>query len=408
MDTTTIDLPIPDLSNPETFVPGVPHEAFDRVRAMPGLYWQPATQGTLTGGFWAVTRHADIIEIERDPEAFTSTKGFFFPGAVENISEVPELRSNIMLNDPPTQTRLRKAAARSFAPRVVAQFDEWVREIVVEVIEDIVAKGEFDWVADVAAIIPSRVVARVIGVPFEERQKIVDWTNRIFHASTVPDNFKSVLEASEPVHAYMEELRPRKLRDPKEDMGTILAQCVERGEISEDECCIYLSLLCVAGFETTHTAIAQSMRMIVESPEIAETVNQTVAAGGVNALIEEFLRYITPAMNMARTATRDLELRGQQIRKGDMMLLYFTAANRDPAIFSEPHQFNPARVKNEHITFGSGAHHCIGNALARLEMRILFEELHKRNISFKSNGNPKRGWSTFINQLFELPLAVVR
>jgi cytochrome P450 len=408
MDTNAVDLPIPDLSNPETFIPGVPHEAFDRIRAMPGLYWQPAAQGTLTGGFWAVTRHADIVEIERDPETFTSSKGFFFPGAVENVSEVPSLRANIMLTDPPTQTRLRKAAARSFGPRVVAQFDEWIRAIVVEVIDDIVAKGEFDWVADVAAIIPSRVVARVIGVPFEERQLIVDWTNRIFHASTIPDGFKSVLEACGPVYAYMEELRPRKLRDPKEDMGTILAQCVERGEISEDECRLYLSLLLVAGFETTHTAIAQSMRMIVESPEIAQTVTQTVATGGLNPLIEEFLRYITPAMNMARTATRDLEFRGQQIRKGDMMQLYFTAANRDPAIFTEPHRFDPARARNEHITFGSGAHHCIGNALARLEVRILFEELHKRNVTFKLNGEPKRGWSTFINQLFELPLAVVR
>ncbi|MDM0072693.1 cytochrome P450 [Variovorax sp. J31P207] len=402
------DFPIPDLANPATFVTGVPHEAFDRIRAMPGLYWQPAAQGTLTGGFWAVTRHADIVAIERDPEAFTSSKGFFFPGALENVAEVPSLRANIMLTDPPTQTRLRKAAARSFGPRVVAQFDEWIRAIVVEVLDDVVAKGEFDWVADVAAIIPSRVVARVIGVPFEERQLIVDWTNNIFHASTIPDGFKSVLEAAAASFSYMDALRPRKLRDPKDDMGTILAQCVERGEISEDECRLYLSLLLVAGFETTHTAIAQSMRMIVESPEIRQAVTDAVASGGLNLLVEEFLRYITPAMNMARTATRDLEFRGQHIRKGDMMQLYFTAANRDPSLFSEPHRFVPARPKNEHITFGSGAHHCIGNALARLEIRILFEELHKRNITLKLNGTPKRGWSTFINQLFELPVAVVR
>jgi cytochrome P450 len=406
VSTQTAVIALPDLSDPATFAPGVPHHAFDRIRQMPQLYWQPAKAGTLNGGFWCVTRYADIVEIERNPEVFSSQWGPFFPTLP--APGHPEFKRNIMYNDPPVHSRLRRAAARSLGPRVIANFDAWVREIVAEVLEDITARGEIDWVADVAAIIPSRVIARVIGVPHQDRQRIVDWTTQIFDAAEMLDGGASMLALIPTVNAYLGELRQAKLRDPQDDIATVLAQCTERGEISQEECLSYLALLLVAGFETTHTVIGQAMRLIVEDEQIAAAVRQSVAAGNLDGLVDEFLRFVTPAMNMARTVTRDVTFHDIQLRKGDLMQLFFTAANRDPSVFPEPHHFDPAREANEHMAFGNGPHHCIGKNLAKLELRILFEEMHRRGLSVTLSGEPQRGTSTFINKLLAMPVTVSR
>ncbi|MFF7645273.1 cytochrome P450 [Streptomyces canus] len=405
MTTDAITQEIPDLSAPETFASGVPHQVFDAVRQMPELYWQPAKAGTLNGGFWCVTRHADIIEIERQPEIFSSQWGPFFPTLP---APMEQFSYNIMYNDPPVHSRLRRAAARSFGPRVIANFDTWVREIVVEVLDDITARGEVNWVDDVAAVIPSRVIARVLGVPPQDRQRIVDWTLTIFDAAEKPDGGASMLALTPEIETYFEALRQAKLREPQDDFATVLTQCVERDEISALEYYRYVGLLMVAGFETTHTVIAQAMRMIVEDPEIAAATERSVAAGELDALVDEFLRHITPAMNMARTATQDVDFHGTQIRKGDLMQMFFTAANRDPAKFTDPHRFDPSRASNDHMAFGNGAHHCIGKNLAKLELRILFEEMQHRGVTVVLNGEPRRGWSTFINKLLSLPVVVSR
>ncbi|MEV7394047.1 cytochrome P450 [Streptomyces sp. NPDC091215] len=403
MSMDTVAPAIPDLSDPATFASRVPHESLDTVRQLPGLYWQPAKAGTLNGGFWCLTRHADITEVERNPELFSSQWGPFFPSLP---SPETEFRHNIMYNDPPVHSRLRRAAARSFGPRVIANFDGWVREIVVEVLEDIAARGDVNWVDDVAAIIPSRVIARVMGVPHEDRQRIVDWTLTIFDAAEQPDGGESTMALLPEVFAYLDQLRTDKLRAPQDDFATVLAQCVERGEISHPEFLHYLSLLLVAGFETTHTVIAQSMRLILEDPQIAEATREAVAAGNLDGLVDEFLRFVTPAMNMARTVTRDVDFHGTPMREGDLVQMFFTAANRDPAVFTDPHRFDPARTANAHMAFGGGPHHCVGKNLAKLELRIIFEEMHRRGIGCVLNGEPRRGWSTFINKLLSMPVTV--
>ena len=204
----------------------------------------------------------------------------------------------------------------------------------------------------------------------------------------------------------MWQLRETKLRHPADDMATALAQANERGEFGEMEYRSYTALLLLAGFETTHTAMAQSMRLMTEDPEIDAIARQSMADGNINPLVEEFLRFITPAMNMARVATKDVDFRGTAVKKGDCMQLYFAAANRDPSVFAEPHRFNPARTELRNLAFGSGAHTCVGNALAKLEMRILFDEMHKRSLKLSLAGEPTRGRSTLINQLARLPLAV--
>lgn len=394
------EIAIPDLSNPETFLPGVPHDAFDALRARPGLYWQPAARGTLTGGFWAVTRFEDVVAIESDPGTFSSNWGPFFPLIGKGMDE------NIMWNDPPRHGELRRAVARSFGPRVVANFDGWVRSIVTETLDAYVAQGGGDWVREVAAMIPARVMSRVIGVPLGEERQVVDWTLAVFAATQVPDGGKTFKSINDPIRDYMWRLRETKLRQPADDMATALAQAHERGEFGEMEYRSYTALLLLAGFETTHTAMAQSMRLMVEVPEIDDVARRSMAGGSINPLVEEFLRFITPAMDMARVAIRDVDFRGTAVKQGDCMQLYFAAANRDPAVFKEPHRFDPGRAEARNLAFGSGAHTCVGNALAKLEMRILFEEMHKRSLKLRLAGQPGRGKSTLINQLLHLPLAV--
>lgn len=393
---------IPDFANPDTFVADVPHEAFDAIRSRPGLYWQPAPFGTINGGFWVVTRYEDIVAIEKNPALFTSTEGLNFPSSGKR--ENPDLLNHLMYMDPPEHSRVRRVAAKAFSPRVVANFDPWVREIVVEVLDDCQKQESFDYVDAVARLVPSRVIAKVMGVPFEERGKIVIWADNLFMAAMQEKAGVERDKVYAEVHAYADVLRDRKLRDSADDMVTVLAQCAEAGEITHREYLYFVHLLIVAGYETTHTLIGQSMRMMLEQPQVQATVDDAMAGMGPGPIVDEFLRYVCPVMNMARTATCDVEIFGETIRKGDLMQMMFTAANRDPAVFADPHRFQPGRTGKNSLAFGSGAHRCIGSALAKLEVVILLEEMAKRGMRLRLNGEPRRGWSTWINQLSYLPV----
>lgn len=402
---------IPDLTNPETFAANVPFDAFARIRETPGLYWQPALMGTDHGGFWAVTRFADIVEAESKPDIFSSQRGASWP--MSNFPAVPDtslnpLYDHLLSMDPPRHSGVRRVAAAAFGPRVVKNFDPWVREIIGGVLDNLQDKDEFDYVTEVAQAIPSAVIAQVQGVAREDRQWIVDQTVALF-ASQGTGDFVEVMRIVHEVQAYYrEKLVPRKQKDPKDDMTTVILHAFERGEVTEAEMYDFLNLLQGAGYETTHTAIGQSMRMILDDPEIAEKTRRGIAELGADKVAEEFLRLISPPMAMTRTATQDTELGGQAIRKNDVINMYFIAANRDSAAFVDPDEFDPWRKETATLAFGSGPHRCIGNALAKLEMRILFEELEKRDFHLALNGEPKRGWSVFINQLNSLPVKRVR
>jgi cytochrome P450 len=402
---------IPDFTDPATYVAGVPHEAFDELRSRPGLYWQEAAEGTYNGGFWVVTRYMEIIEIEQQPAVFSSVPGAFFPLA--NMSGDGPMSKHILFMDPPEHSRVRRVAMKSFGPRVVAHFDDWIREIVNETLDEALARGTFDWVADVARLIPSRVIAAVMGVPRELRGQVVDWSDAIFtNQVNQDDDGAAMARAFEEVNVYMAQLGQEKLRDPQDDMVTVIAQALDRGEIDEGEYAMYVTALLIAGYETTHTLIGQSMRLILEDNDVRRACDQAFVAGEFNVVVEEFLRLLTPAMNVARTASQDVDFHGQTIRRGDTMQLMLIAGNRDPDVFIDPHRFDPSRIRANALTggdglaFGSGLHRCVGNVLAKMDSRILFEEVHRRGVRLELAGEPRRGWSTLINQLLSLPVHV--
>jgi len=406
---TVVDDVIPDLSDPRTFVDAVPHDGFRLLRERDGLYWQPTKTSPARGGYWAVTRFEDIVAIERDPSAFTSTHGVSYPMIFPFPAPAP-MCDNLMFNDPPRHTGLRRAAAAGFGPRVVANFDPWVREIVREVIADVESLTEFDYVEKFARTIPAYVIGRVLGCPREDRQRIVDWTIDLFAAGQQTEDgtaaqIAAVQRVQEEIQAYCADMQERKRKEPADDMFTALGRIRDAGDITQPEFLQWTLLIMTAGFETTHTAIGQSMRMILENEDIRAATDRAVDEGLSGKLADEFIRFITPAMQMARLATRDVEVAGTQVLQGDAVVLYFVAANRDPSAFAEPDTFNPWRTETKTLAFGSGIHRCIGSYLAKLEVQILFEELRAAGIRLRSNGAPKRGWSNFINQLTELPVA---
>jgi cytochrome P450 len=318
---------------------------------------------------------------------------------------------SILHSDPPRHSRLRRTVSKSFAPRVVANFERWVRDVVIEVLDDAVALGEFDWVTEVAALIPSRVIAKVVGVPDSFRENIVQWTNEIFLASadlSRPENLATQRERVGAILDYVVELREDKLKSPSDDIISYLAALVRDGELSESEYRLFAQNFINAGFETTHTTMGQSMRMIVEDAAVATKFVEVMATGGADPIVDEFLRLITPVIAFMRTATRDVEFSGTAIREGDAVGIFYAAANRDPRLYENPGQFIPGRPNADlHLAFGTGPHRCLGMALAKLELRILFEEVYRRRLRLQLNGTPKAGWSVFIDQLTSLPVKVV-
>lgn len=400
---------IPDLSDPRTFVDAVPHDGFRLLREREGLYWQPAKPSPARGGYWAVTRFEDIVAIEQDPSAFTSTHGVSYPLIYPFPAPAP-MCDNLMFTDPPRHAGLRRAAAAGFGPRVVANFEPWIREIVREVIADVESVTEFDYVEKFARTIPAYVIGKVLGCPREDRQRIVDWTNRLFAAGMqTEDGMAAQIEAvqriQEEIQAYCADMQERKRKEPADDMFTALAKIADAGDITQPEFLQWTLLILTAGFETTHTAIGQSMRMILENEDIWAATERAVDEGISGKLANEFIRLISPAMQMARLATRDVEVAGTQVLQGDAVVLYFVSANRDGSVFAEPDTFNPWRTETATLAFGSGVHRCIGSYLAKLEVQILFEELRAAGVRLRLNGTPKRGWSNFINQITELPVA---
>ncbi|SEB59515.1 cytochrome P450 [Streptomyces melanosporofaciens] len=409
----TGNIPIPNLSDPATYAEAVPRAALAEIQRRPGLHWVPTTIANKNGGYWAVTRMADIIAVEKDTTTFTSTGGPAFP--YTNHSPDHPATDMLMLTDPPRHSYLRRAAAKGFAPRIVANFEPWVREVVTQAIDAVEGRPEFDYVEQFARTIPAYVIATVLGAPHEDRAYLVRLLTDFFDSAQHFEGLEEgegtsdrIIPLLEEITEYAAKMQKVKLAHPGDDMFTELSRCVERGEINQAEYLQWMFVMIAAGFETTHTTIGQSMRMYLEDPEIAAITDKAVEEGRTGRVVDEYIRLISPVYQMARTATRDLTFAGEQIRKDDVMVLYYTAANRDPAVFSDPDRFDPGRPETDTLAFGTGVHRCIGAHLAKLELTILWEELRSRGVRLELAGEPRRGWSNYINLLTELPVRRVR
>jgi cholest-4-en-3-one 26-monooxygenase len=400
-----------DLFDAGSFEPGVPHEFFAELRARPGLHWIPGRPGRELGGrsepyqngFWVVTRYDDVVAISRDHERFSSERGSAV-NADMAPAELALFQQQLIHMDPPRHTKLRKLVNRGFTPRMIGKLESRVRDYAREIVDKVAPKGECDFVTAIAAELPLLVIAELLGVPSEDRWKLFHWSNRLIGAEdpeygTPVDAQLAVME----LFQYAAWLGDQRRTSPRDDIVSTLVHADVDGEkLSGLDFNMFFFLLVIAGNETTRNAISGGMQALCEFP--AERERLTRDPGLLETAVDEFVRWVSPVMQFRRTAQRDTELAGQKIREGEKVVMYYGAANRDERAFADAQRFDVTRDPNPHLGFGIGVHFCLGASLARMEMRVMFEELLRRLPDLELAGPVKRLRSNFINGIKSMPV----
>lgn len=391
-----------DLWNPDVFVQGVPHEAFRTLRLEDPVHRHKENPGG--PGFWAVTRYADVVTVSKDPGLFSSYRGG------TNIPDYPPddmamIRMMMVNMDPPQHGKFRKLARTGFTPRIVAQMEPKVRAAAAAIVDQVAGLGRCDFVTKIAAELPLQVIADLLGIPQEDRHKVFNWSNRLigFDDPEFQTSIEDAKIAAAEVWMYANQLAMMRKGTPGEDMVSVLMNAVVDGErLTEMEFDGFFLLLAVAGNETTRNLISGGMLALIEHPE--QRARLIADPSLIPSAVEEMLRWVSPVMHFRRTATRDTELGGKKIAEGDKVVMYYPSANRDEQVFPNGQTFDVGRTPNEHLAFGAGEHFCLGASLARLEIRIIFEELLRRLPDLELAGNVRRLRSNFINGFKEIPV----
>jgi cholest-4-en-3-one 26-monooxygenase len=312
----------------------------------------------------------------------------------------------MLLHNGARHSRLRGLVQGALTPRVVAQFDHWIREICVRIVGEVRVAGRFDAIPAIAAELPAQVISSILGIPEEDRGKLLRWAVELFGRVDPDIGFERAIAARNAVEDYASRLREMKLSSPGVDMATEMLSAAPKGEpITDGEYRETILIIMVAGFETTHTLIAQTLLLMAQD-EAARRQIEAATKDNLSATLDELLRHVSPVMHMARTATETTELHGKTIRPGDRMLMWFTAANRDPEVHTDPHRFDISRASaRSHMGFGGGGiHYCVGAALAKLEVEILLQEFDRAGLRLELDGTPQRSVDVAINALRKLPM----
>jgi cytochrome P450 len=360
-------------------------------------------------GFWALTRHADVLEASRKPDLFCSGNG-------SNIGDLtPELNEffGSMINmDDPRHARLRGIVSRGFTPRMVRRVDDDVAHAATAIIVAVIERGECDFVTDIAAALPLTIICNMMGIPKSQYRFVFDRTNVILGAGDpeyVPDQgnlVEAILTAGWELSELMQDLGRQRAAQPTDDLTSALINTeVDGDRLTGQELGSFFVLLVVAGNETTRNAISHGMKALCDYPE-----QRTVWAADFERVapsaVEEIVRWATPVIHFRRTATRDTEIGGQPIRAGEKVVLWYCSANRDEAVFDDPFRFDVRRDPNDHVGFGGpGPHFCLGAHLARRQITVMFRELFRRLPDLHVAGEPQRLLSFFINGIKHLPCA---
>jgi cholest-4-en-3-one 26-monooxygenase len=311
----------------------------------------------------------------------------------------------LMVNmDPPQHNKFRKLASVAFTPRIVKALEPRIRERASQILDQVAAKKDIDVVAEMAGELPLQVICELGGVPHEERHLIFNWSNRLIGFDD--PEFQTSLEdgqiAAAEVWAYANTLAEGRKGKTGDDLVTILVNAeVDGTKLTEMEFDAFFLMLMVAGNETTRNLISGGMLALLENPAEQERLVKDPSL--IPSAVEEMLRWVTPVMYFRRTALADAEIRGTKIKQGEKVVMYYPSANRDEDVFPDPFKFDVGRTPNEHLAFGTGQHFCLGASLARLEIRIMFEELIRRLPKFELTGKPRRLRSNFINGYKEIP-----
>jgi cytochrome P450 len=403
-----------DLLDYDLFADHEPWEAFDLLLREAPVYWHPMPDD---GGFWVITRYDDVLAVVRDPKTFSSEVGG--SATIENLpDDVLEARRNFLEFDPPKHGQFRRLISTSFTPGAVARYEEWLRALVSHLLDRVPEGAELDLVDELAAPIPIRVLARVLGLPDELLPRFVELGDRLlvdtdpeivgdaaYHGERPEDRYKPFGSPwAEELCALGRRFYAERRATPRDDVLTRLAVAELDGcQLSERDLDNTFALLIVAGNETTRQGIALGTLALAQHPD--EYARLRADRSLVPSAVEELLRYSSPVWFFRRTATTDIQLRDVDIAEGDRVTVWFAAANRDPEHYPNPHRFDVARNPADSLTFGRGGpHHCLGAHLARLETRVYLEELLERVDRIELTGPPRRLRSNFTNGLKRLPV----
>jgi len=386
---------VPDLPlNDPEFYASDPFGTYRMLREQSPVYWCSA------GGFFALTRHEDVLAVSRDPATFCSGEGIAMRGGEMMVPGGVTLIST----DPPRHAAQRRFINRSFTKGAVSRLEPHVRDIVREALDAVPAGEPFDFVEAVAARVPVIVIAELLGVPVEDRDKFIAWTN----ASVGPADpeFADLLGTTMPEQlAYFEDIIGRRRAEPRDDLISVLAEA-EAGhdDFSPSELNLLCFLLLGAGSETTRNLIAHGLVGLTRHPGQQAILREGRDTGRA---VEELLRWVSPLIHQARTVTTDTEIDGQRLAAGDQVVMLYGAANRDERVFGQTAEdLDVTRDPNPHLAFGFGEHFCLGAALARLEGQVLFEELADRFGHWSVAGPPERLRSTMIRGIKRLPVVL--
>ena len=406
-----------NLGDPRLFERAEAHEAFRILRRDAPVHWNPGTEDIL--GFWSLTKYADVLHVSRNPLLFISSQGIVgsglrHPERFPNV--IPPDSASIITMDPPRHVRMRRLVNKGFTPRAVNAMEPQIRQITNEILDGIAPKGACDFVLEVSSQLPLAVICGMMGLERDVWPLMFELTNSVLgsgdpeYQAEVAEDERGSLAAQQRTAAigrmrmvsYFKDVLAQRRAQPRNDLVTILLQSEVDGEkLTEEDILQFCFLLIVAGNETTRNAISGGMLVLSEHPDQRARLQADMSL--IDPAIEEILRWTSPLHHMSRVATADTKIRGQTIRQGDRVIMWYPSANRDEEIFEDPYRFDITRDPNEHIAFGIGEHFCLGAGFARKEIRVMFEELFRRFPDINVDGPPERLRSNFINGIKRVP-----
>jgi len=404
-----------DLEN-DVFAERIPHDTFALLRREAPVHWYDWKHGR---GFWCVTKHADLVAVHKDTQTYSSEVG---AAALEDLDEEQiEARKSMLDMDPPRHSRLRGLVSQPFTPRTVKTYETALRELTGLVLDRALPLREFDFIEEIAKELPIRVLARLLGVPEEDNDKLIEWGDRcigntdpeladVLHDSPESDQYRLLpfrSPAAVELFEYGHWLAAQRREDARDDLVSKLVHAEIEGEkLTPQEFDTMFLLLVVAGNETTRQAIAHGMNALMEHREEWRRLTaepELIWRTGA----DEILRWSTPVLHFRRTATRDVKLRGRAIRAGDKVVVWYISANFDEEVFDEPDRFDVGRARNPHLVFGGGGpHYCLGAHLAKLEVQVMFEMMLPRIADMEPTGPAERMRTNFTNAFKRMPVRV--
>ncbi|MEY2581605.1 MAG: hypothetical protein QOE09_1454 [Ilumatobacteraceae bacterium] len=410
-----------DITDPDTYVRGVPHATFQRLRDNEPVSWWPEHDGGK--GFWAITRYDDLLHVSRNVENFSSAQGI-------TLEEMDlgdfEARRNMLEYDPPQHTRYRRLVSKPFSRREVYAYENGIRLLACTVVEEALGSGsEFDFVERIAKQLPMRMLGTLLGVPERDGDWLVERGDALLGnfdpeftehplGLTDTEEYKSIpfrSPAALELYRYAERQAEERRAHPTDDViSDILAPTIDGDRLAEREFKNFFVLLVSAGNDTTRYTMAAGMKALMERPDQLAELRESVVAGDaalMDSAVEEILRWGTVTMHFRRTATVDTVLHDREIKRGDKVVIWFNSADYDDRQFPDPYAFDIHRTPNDHVAFGRMSPHlCLGAQLARMELKVLFEELLPKISDARSNGPIERLRSNFISGIKRLPIAV--